>query len=60
MHTHLVDIFWDRSTARRLGDTGPGNTGEAVSLPSLGQLRRSPDDMLAWPSLAWTEYSSVI
>lgn len=60
MHTHLVDIFWDHSTASRLGDAGPGNTGEAVSLLSLGQLRRSPDDELAWPSLARTEYSSVI
>lgn len=29
MHTHLVDIFWDQSTASRLGDTGPGDTAEA-------------------------------
>lgn len=29
MHTHLVGIFWDHSTASRLGDTGPGDTAEA-------------------------------
>lgn len=40
MHTHLVGIFWDCSTANRLGDTGLMTQEKLCNLPPLGQAGR--------------------